>query len=53
MQEKVAALETEAEELRKIRKMLESKLYEPATAGLFIFFLIKLEHGSIPNFPLI
>ena len=26
-QEKVAELETEAEELRRIRKMLESKLY--------------------------
>ena len=37
MQEKVAALETEVQELRKIRKMLESKLYEPGTAGLFIF----------------
>ena len=27
LQEKVARLETEAEELRRIRKMLESKLY--------------------------
>ena len=40
MQEKVTALETEAEELRRIRKMLESELYEPGTAGLF-FFLNK------------
>lgn len=31
LQEKLAALDTEVEELRRIRKMLESKLYEPGT----------------------
>ena len=31
LQEKLAALETEVEELRRITKMLESKLYEPGT----------------------
>ena len=49
MQEKVTALETEAEELRRIRKMLESKLYEPGTVCFFFVFFPLNKAGTWVN----